>query len=42
MWRGRGKKQATEVWTQGLSGDIVQHMESKGEVTLPPKRPRSQ
>jgi uncharacterized membrane protein len=28
-------KQAVDVWTQGLSGEIVQHMESKGEVTLP-------
>ncbi len=30
-------KQAADVWTQGLSGEIVQHMESKGEVTLPPE-----
>lgn len=30
-------KQATDVWTQGLSGEIVEHMESKDEVTLPPE-----
>ncbi|MDW5563260.1 MAG: DUF1269 domain-containing protein [Methanomassiliicoccus sp.] len=30
-------KQATDVWTQGLSGDVIQHMEAKGDVTLPPE-----
>ncbi len=30
-------KGATEVWTQGVSGEIVKDMEDKGEVALPPE-----